>query len=496
MESYILALDQGTTSSRAILFDQDANIISLAQKEFRQIFPKPGWVEHDPNEIWESQQEVMNEAVSKAEISYNQIASIGITNQRETIVVWDSETGEPVHNALVWQDTRTSDYCQSLKGTESESIIHKKTGLLIDSYFSGTKLKWILENVPATRKLEKEGRLRAGTIDCWLVWNLTKGRSHVTDMTNASRTLLYNIHELEWDEELLAIFNIPSSILPEVHPSMSDFGNFEHEGSSIPINGIAGDQQSALFGQQCFVPGTAKNTYGTGCFMLMNTGSEAFISENGLLTTIACSLNPSETTYALEGSIFIAGAAIQWLRDGLRVIKDASESEELAKSVSESDVYMVPAFAGLGAPYWDMHARGAILGLTRDTGLEHLVKATLDSLAYQTRDVLEAMEKDSGIALSSLNVDGGATANNYLMQFQSDILGREVLRPKVTESTAQGAAFLAGLFSGFWTINDIKKTRKVDRVFKAEMSDSIRDKKYRGWKQAVKRSMNWVNDIS
>lgn len=492
--SYILALDQGTTSSRAILFDSNAAIVAVAQKEFRQIFPKPGWVEHDPQEIWETQQEVLNEVVNKAGVSAADIVSIGITNQRETVVVWDSETGEAVHNAIVWQDTRTSDYCKELKQSATAETIHAKTGLIIDSYFSATKLKWILENVPLSKKLLAKSRLMCGTIDSWLVWNLTNRRSHITDHTNASRTMLFNIHHMVWDQELLDIFEIPHSILPEVRPSMSDFGIFEMDGVEIPINGIAGDQQAALFGQQCFKAGQAKNTYGTGCFLLMNTGETAHISENGLLTTIGCGLNGP--VYALEGSIFIAGAAVQWLRDGLQIITDAAETEDLAKSVTESDVYMVPAFAGLGAPYWDMHARGALFGLTRDTGREHLVKATLESLAYQTRDVVEAMEKDSGVSLSSLNVDGGATANNYLMQFQSDILGREVVRPKVTESTAQGAALLAGLQSKFWTQEDVRRARNIDKVFTAKLKEETREKKYKGWKAAVKRSMGWIDDIS
>ncbi len=491
--AYIVALDQGTTSSRAILFNEKGSILGIQQKEFPQYFPHSGWVEHDPQEIWNTQFEVFKALLKVSEISPEDITAIGITNQRETTVVWDRRTGEPVYKAIVWQDKRTSDYCEQLKSDGHEAIIRSKTGLVIDSYFSGTKIHWMLENVKGARELAEAGHLCFGTIDTWLVWRLTKGEVHATDYTNASRTMMYNIVENRWDEELLKMLNVPASMLPEAHPSSYHFGDFDYEGVKIPIMGIAGDQQAALFGQACFEPGDAKNTYGTGCFMLMNTGNQCEISKSGLLTTMACSVG-DELTYALEGSIFIAGAAIQWLRDALRVIDDASDSEYFATQVDTNDVYLVPAFAGLGAPYWDQYSRGAIFGLTRDTGKNHIIKAALQSIAYQTRDVKSAMEQDSGIALNTLMVDGGATANDYLMQFQSDILGTEVDRPEITESTALGAAYLAGLTAGVWTLEEIKKVRKTERKFTPNISKSERDKLYKNWQKAVERTFNWSKE--
>lgn len=488
--AYIVALDQGTTSSRAILFNENGEILGVRQKEFTQYFPKSGWVEHDPEEIWTTQFEVFRSLISDMSLSPKDIAAIGITNQRETIVVWDKKTGEPVYNAIVWQDKRTSALCEELKGQGLEDKVRSKTGLVIDSYFSGTKVNWILNNVEGAKKEATRGNLCFGTIDTWLVWKLTKGQVHATDYTNASRTMLYNIVENDWDDELLEILGVPRSMLPEAHPSAYHFGSFEFKGASIPIMGIAGDQQSALFGQACFEPGDAKNTYGTGCFMLMNTGSKCEVSKHGLLTTMACTTT-GELTYALEGSIFIAGAAIQWLRDGLRVIDHASDSEYFAKKVDTHDVYLVPAFAGLGAPYWDQYSRGAIFGLTRDTGKNHIIKAALESIAFQTRDVRSAMEQDSGIQISSLMVDGGATANDYLMQFQADILGVEVDRPAITESTALGAAYLAGLKAGIWTLEEIKKVRRTERKFTPQLPAEERERLYRGWQKAVKRTFNW-----
>lgn len=490
-KQYIISLDQGTTSSRALLVDQDGTIVNMVQQEFQQIFPKPGWVEHDPKEILESQLHVMHELVKKEDIDASDIKAIGITNQRETALVWDKHTGEPVYNAIVWQDKRTADICEALKSKGLVEHVKMTTGLVIDSYFSGTKVKWILDNVEGAREKAEKGDLLMGTVDTWLVWNMTKGKNHVTDYTNASRTMIYDITKLSWDDRLLNELGIPKNMLPEVKPSAHHFGDYELNGKTIPIAGIAGDQQAALFGQGCFEKGTAKNTYGTGCFMLMNTGEKPQFSNNGLLTTIAYGLN-GKVNYAFEGSIFIAGAAVQWLRDGLELIKDAKETEVLANSVpGESSVYVVPAFAGLGAPYWDMYARGAIFGLTRDTGKAHLAKATLESLAYQTKDILNAMEEDSGVALQNLKVDGGACANNYLMQFQANILGTEVHRPKVIESTAMGAAFLAGIQVGIWTQEDIDQSRPMDRIFKPTFEKEKRDRLYKTWQKAVERTKGW-----
>jgi len=492
--AYIVALDQGTTSSRAILFNEKGEIVGIKQKEFTQFFPKSGWVEHDPEEIWTTQSEVFRSLLNELSISPKEITAIGITNQRETTVVWDRDTGEPVYNAIVWQDKRTSEFCEDLKSRGLEEKVRSKTGLVIDSYFSGTKINWILDNVENARAEADKGNLCFGTIDTWLVWKLTNGKAHVTDYTNASRTMLYNIVENKWDDDLLEILKVPMSMLPEAHPSAYHFGDFEFKGTTIPIMGIAGDQQAALFGQACFDPGEAKNTYGTGCFMLMNTGTKCEVSKNGLLTTMACSTT-GELTYALEGSIFIAGAAIQWLRDGLRVLDHAEDSEYFARKVETNEVYLVPAFAGLGAPYWDQYSRGAIFGLTRDTGKNHIIKAALESIAFQTRDVKTAMEQDSGIEITSLMVDGGATNNNYLMQFQSDILGVEVDRPAITESTALGAAYLAGLHAGVWTLDEIKKVRKTDRKFAPGITKTERDHLYKGWQKAVQRTFDWAKDL-
>lgn len=488
---YIISLDQGTTSSRALLVDQDGSIKGMVQKEFKQFFPKSGWVEHDPMEIIESQLGVLSELMKKENVNASDVKAIGITNQRETTVVWDKNTGVPVYNAIVWQDKRTADICEDMKKIGLTEHVRKTTGLVIDSYFSGTKVKWILDNVDGAKAKAEKGDLLMGTIDSWLVWNMTNRKNHVTDYTNASRTLIYDIVNLKWDDKLLDALGIPKSMLPEVKPSAHHFGDYELDGVKIPIAGIAGDQQAALFGQGCFKKGTAKNTYGTGCFMLMNTGEKPQFSKNGLLTTIAYGLN-GKVNYAFEGSIFIAGAAIQWLRDGLNIIKDAKETEALAESVDgESSVYVVPAFAGLGAPYWDMYARGAIFGLTRDTGKAHLAKATLESLAYQTKDILKAMEEDSGIQLENLRVDGGACANNYLMQFQADILDTEVHRPEVIESTAMGAAFLAGIQVGLWTQDDIDQNRPMNRIFKPTFDRVKRKRLYEKWKKAVERSKSW-----
>lgn len=493
-DKYILALDQGTTSSRAIIFDSKAQIQNSSQKEFLQIFPKPGWVEHDPEEIWSSQKSVIDDVLSNSSVSIGNIAAIGITNQRETALVWDKHTGKAIYNAIVWQDRRTASICEEIKSNGHEAYLKKTTGLVADAYFSGTKVKWILDNVEGARTKAENGDLLFGTVDSWLVWKLTNGKKHVTDMTNASRTLLFNIETLSWDTKMLEILGIPSNMLPEVQASSSHFGDYELDGHTIPIAGIAGDQQAALFGQACFEPGMAKNTYGTGCFMLMNTGSNLKHSNTGLLTTVAASVE-GENQYALEGSIFIAGAAIQWLRDGLEIISAAPESESLAESASEGEnVYVVPAFAGLGTPYWDMYARGAIFGLTRDSGKNEIAKATLHSLAYQTKDVLLAMEEDSGLSLKTLKVDGGAVANNLLMQFQSDILEAEVERPQIIESTAQGAAYLAGIFIGLWERSDIIKNREIERVFKPTLEKELVNSYYAGWKKAVKRTMGWLND--
>lgn len=494
-KKYVLALDQGTTSSRAIVFDSESNIVAIAQKEFTQIFPKPGWVEHNAEEIWSSQIGVVAEAIAKAGINTSDIAGIGITNQRETTVVWDKNTGKPVYNAIVWQSRQTMDICNDLKAKGLEATFRKKTGLVVDAYFSGTKVKWILDNVEGARAKAESGDLLFGTIDTWLIWKLSGGKVHVTDYSNASRTLMYNIHELKWDEELLAALTVPAIMLPQVRPSSEVYGNTDPSvflGASVPIAGAAGDQQAALFGQTCFKPGMAKNTYGTGCFMLMNTGDKLYESQNGLLTTIAWGLD-GKVEYALEGSIFVAGSAIQWLRDGLKLIDAAPDSEYIAKKVHDSEgVYVVPAFVGLGAPYWNMTARGAILGLTRGSTKAHVVRATLDSMAYQTKDVLSAMEADSEIKLQALKVDGGAVANNILMQFQADILGVPVDRPQVTETTALGAAYLAGLAVGVWSNKEeLVKNWKLDARFEPAMPAEQSAKYYKGWQKAVKRSLDW-----
>jgi glycerol kinase len=491
---FIISLDQGTTSSRALLVDHEGTIQGMVQKEFKQIFPKSGWVEHDPKEILSSQMEVLQELLKTKKVTPSEIVGIGITNQRETTVVWDKNTGEPVYNAIVWQDKRTADICEHLKKSGLTAHVKKTTGLVIDSYFSGTKVKWILDNVEGAKKKAEAGDLLMGTIDTWLVWNMTKDHRHCTDYTNASRTMIYDIVHLKWDDKMLKALGIPKTMLPEVKPSAAHFGDYEIAGVKIPIAGIAGDQQAALFGQACFKKGSAKNTYGTGCFMLMNTGEEPQFSKNGLLTTIAYGID-GKVNYALEGSIFIAGAAIQWLRDGLELIKDAKETEKLANSIEgENPVYVVPAFAGLGAPYWDMYARGAVFGLTRDTGKAHLAKATLEALAYQTKDILKAMEDDSGIQLKNLRVDGGACANNHLMQFQADILDSEVHRPEIIESTAMGAAFLAGIQVGFWKKSDIDQNRPMDRIFKPTFDRVKRKRLYKKWQKAVERTKGWEDE--
>lgn len=490
MEQYILAIDQGTTSSRAIIFNREGEIVSSAQKEFNQYFPKAGWVEHDANEIWISVVSVYMEAIAKAGIKAEQIAAIGITNQRETAVVWDKETGLPICNAICWQSRQTAEICDKLRADGYEQMIKDKTGLLIDPYFSGTKIKWILDNVEGARQKAEAGQLLFGTIDSWLIYKFSDGAVHVTDYSNASRTLLYNIYELKWDDELLALMDIPKSMLPEVKPSSCVYAHtakYHFFNKEIPIAGIAGDQQAALFGQMCFKEGMAKNTYGTGCFLLMNTGTKPIRSKYGLVTTIAWGLD-GKVEYALEGSVFVAGSAIQWLRDGLRMIETAPESEEIAAKVEDSEgVYVVPAFVGLGAPYWDDRARGAVFGITRGTSKEHFVRATLESLAYQSRDIIEAMEKDSGIYLTTLKVDGGAVKNNLLMQFQSDILDVPVERPVLNETTALGAAYLAGLAVGFYKSRDeLTDNYKKDRLFTPEISNAKREQLYNGWKRAVK----------
>jgi len=493
MEKFIMALDQGTTSSRAIIFNKDGNIVHIAQKEFTQHFPKPGWVEHDASEIWGSVLSVIAQALSETNIHAEQIEAIGITNQRETTVVWDKHTGIPIYNAIVWQSRQTADICEDLKAKGYNDLFREKTGLLIDAYFSGTKVKWILDNVEGAREKAVRGDLLFGTIDTWLVWKLSGGKAHVTDYSNASRTLMYNIFDLKWDDELLDILGVPKSMLPEVRPSSEVYAktvDYHFFGQEVPIAGIAGDQQAALFGQACYEPGMAKNTYGTGCFMLMHTGEKAVRSENGLLTTIAWGLD-GKVEYALEGSIFVAGSAIQWLRDGLKMLDHAAESEALAKAVDSTDgVYVVPAFVGLGTPYWDSDVRGAVFGLTRGTTKNHFVRATLESLAYQTKDVLTAMEADSGIQLKKLRVDGGAVANNFLMQFQSDILGVPVERPVITETTALGAAYLAGLAVGYWKDRaEIASQWQIDRTFAVELDENSRRTLYDGWKKAVKAAM-------
>ncbi len=497
ISKYILALDQGTTSSRAIVFNDKGQIISISQKEFTQYFPQPGWVEHNPLEIWESQLLVAKQAIEKAKLKPSDIAAIGITNQRETTVVWNRHTGEPIYNAIVWQDRRTAPLCENLKSLGLEKHIRKTTGLVVDAYFSGTKLNWILHNVAGAMAMAQRGDLCFGTIDSWLMWKLSGGKIHATEYSNVSRTMLYDIHKLKWDNKLLKVLEIPTSILPTVMNSSGLFGYTDSSifnGTSIAISGVAGDQQAALFGQACFNEGMAKNTYGTGCFMLMNTGSIPVASKSGLLTTIAWGLD-GKITYALEGSVFIAGAAIQWLRDQVKIIDEAKDSEFYAQKVADVEgVYVVPAFAGLGAPYWDMYARGGIFGLTRGTTKAHIIRATLCAMAYQTRDVLNAMENDSGIKLEKLRVDGGASSNNFLMQFQSDILGTSIDRPQIVETTALGAAYLAGLSVGVFRLKDIAKNWVIDQHYEPLMQAGEREKKYKGWKKAVERCRGWEED--
>lgn len=494
-KKYMVALDQGTTSSRAIVLDHNANVVSVSQREFTQHYPQAGWVEHDPMEIWGTQSAVLVEVLAKAGITSDQVAGIGITNQRETTIVWEKETGKPVYNAIVWQCRRTAPICEDLKAQGLEEYIRHNTGLVVDPYFSGTKVKWILDHVEGARERAKRGELLFGTVDTWLVWKMTQGRVHVTDYTNASRTMLFNIHTLDWDSKMLEVLDIPREMLPQVRPSSEVYGQTNiggKGGTRIPIAGIAGDQQAALFGQMCVQPGMAKNTYGTGCFLLMNTGKEAVRSRHGLLTTLACGPK-GEPSYALEGAVFIGGASIQWLRDELRLLGDSFDSEYFASKVKDSNgVYVVPAFTGLGAPYWDPYARGAIFGLTRGANRDHLIRATLESVAYQTRDVLDAMQADSGTPLKALRVDGGAVQNNFLMQFQSDILGTTVERPVVREVTALGAAYLAGLAIGFWKdLDELQCKAAIDRVFEPGMSEGERARLYKGWQKAVSRAQHW-----
>ena len=502
MKKYIIALDQGTTSSRAIIFDKNMNIVAKSQREFSQIFPEPGWVEHNPMEIWASQRSVLTEVVAKSGISLKDVAGIGITNQRETVVVWDKNTGEPVYNAIVWQCRRTAEICEQLKNKGLEEYVKDNTGLIIDAYFSGTKVKWILDNVKGAREKAENGKLLFGTVDTWLVWKLTAGKVHVTDYTNASRTMMFNIKTLKWDEKILNELGIPKSMLPEVRNSSEIYGYTkmgvtmgEESGTEIPIAGIAGDQQSALFGQACFHSGDIKNTYGTGCFMLMNTGEKCIKSNNGLLTTIAIGID-GKVEYALEGSIFIAGAVIQWLRDELRFFDHAADTEYFAMKVDDNGgVYLVPAFVGLGSPYWDMYARGIMVGLTRGSNKNHIIRAALESIAYQSKDLIEAMKEDSGLKLKSLKVDGGAVANNFLMQFQADIINANVLRSEIIETTALGAAYLAGLAVGFWkNKEDIKKNWKLDKEFEPNLSEELRTKYFKGWKKAVEKAKNWEEE--
>ena len=488
---YIIAIDQGTTSSRTVLFDDKAKIISVSQMETRQIYPDNGWVEQDPVEIYETQVKTLMNVIDKNGISADKIAAIGITNQRETIVIWNKKTGKPIYNAIVWQDLRTSEYCKKLQKEGWEKAVKEKTGLVIDSYFSATKIKWILDHVEGARDLAKKGELLFGTVDTWILWNLTKGDVHATDYSNASRTMMFNIITLQWDKELLELFDIPLAMLPEVKESGTHFGDFELDNKKIPITGIAGDQQAALFGQACFQKGDTKNTYGTGCFLLMNTGEKPQFSNHGMLTTIAWGLN-GKVYYALEGSVFIGGAAVQWLRDGLKIIKTAKETEQKAIDVKDNyAVIVVPAFSGLGAPYWDMDARGAIYGITRGTTTKHLIKATLESIAYQSMDLINAMQEDSKIKLRSLKVDGGASSNNYLMQFQADILNKNVERAEIIESTALGAAYLAGIGVGIWKQEDIIKNRVIDKVFIPKMEDQKRVKLRNYWKKAIERTKGW-----
>ena len=497
-KKYIMALDQGTTSSRAILFDKEGNVIATSQKEFTQFYPRSGWVEHNPMEIWGSQSGVMREVLETNSIRPEEVCAIGITNQRETTIVWEKSTGKPVYNAIVWQCRRTSEICDKLKEKGYEKLIKDKTGLILDAYFSATKIKWILDNVEGAREKAENGELLFGTVDTWLIWNLTRGKVHVTDYTNAARTMLYNIKELKWDEEILKILDIPKSMLPDVKPSSYVYGHTDEgmlSGAQIPIAGCAGDQQAALFGQTCFEEGSAKTTYGTGCFMLMNTGENIVKSKNGLLPTIAWGVD-GKIKYALEGSIFIGGASIQWLRDELRILYDAKQSEFYANSVDDTNgVYVVPAFAGLGAPYWDMYARGTIMGLTRGSNRAHLVRATLESIAYQVKDVINAMEEDSGLKLNGLKVDGGASSNDFLMQFQSDILNVNINRPKVVETTALGAAYLAGLSVGFYNNKEeIKNSLIIEKEFIPNMKEEKRNILYKGWKRSVSRSLEWAKE--
>ena len=497
MAKYIMALDAGTTSNRCCLFNEAGEVCSMAQKEFTQYFPQPGWVEHDANEIWSTQLEVARQAMENIRATAANIAAIGITNQRETTIVWDKKTGQPICRAIVWQCRRTSKYCDELKAKGLTESFRKKTGLVIDAYFSGTKLRWILENVPGARQRAEKGELLFGTVETWLIWKLTGGKAHVTDYSNASRTMLFNINTLQWDEDILKELNIPKCMLPEVKPSSCVYGEAlpQFFGAAIPIAGAAGDQQAALFGQTCFAPGEAKNTYGTGCFLLMNTGKTPVFSVNGLVTTIAWGLN-GEVEYALEGSIFVAGAALQWLRDELRLIDSAPDSEYMAQKVPDTNgCYVVPAFTGLGAPHWDQYARGAIVGLTRGVNKYHIIRATLDSLCYQTHDVLRAMEADSGIKLTALKVDGGASANNYLMQTQSDVIDAPVQRPKCVETTAMGAAYLAGLAVGYWRDReDVRKNWAIERTFTPTISAEQREKRLHGWNKAVRCALGWAEE--
>ena len=491
MKDYLIALDQGTSSSRAIVFDRQGKACATCQKEFTQHFPQPGMVEHDPMEIWATEYAVMTEAVTSLGLGGADIAAIGITNQRETTIVWDAATGKPICNAIVWQDRRTSAYCDSLKARGLTDKIREKTGLIIDAYFSGTKIRWILENVPGARQRAERGELRFGTVDSWLVWNLTGGHTHVTDVSNASRTMLFNIHTLQWDEELLALMGIPRSMMPEVRSSSEIYGQAALLGENVPVAGIAGDQQAALFGQLCLEEGDVKNTYGTGCFLLMNTGDKPILSRNSLLTTIAWQIG-DKVSYALEGSIFVAGSVVQWLRDGLGIIRSSSEVEQLAREVPDNGgVYMVPALTGLGAPYWDQYAKGSITGITRGTTAGHIARAALEGIAFQTMDIVSAMEKDAGVPLGELKVDGGASRNNLLMQFQADVLSTRVVRPQVTETTALGAAYLAGLAVGFWeSIDEVKKQWQTDRVFEPSMSPEEVQKAKNGWADAMKRTLS------
>ncbi len=493
MGKYILALDQGTSSSRAIVFDHAGNICSVAQKEFTQHFPKPGWVEHNPKDIWASEASVIAQAISELGIGGLDIAAIGITNQRETTIVWDAATGEPVYNAIVWQDRRTSEYCDSLKAQGLTDRIREKTGLLLDAYFSGTKIRWILENVPGARERAERGELRFGTVDTWLVWNLTRGNVHVTDVSNASRTMLFNIHTLEWDKELLDLLGIPASMMPEVRSSSEVYGTTETTifAHKVPIAGIAGDQQAALFGQMCTTPGSVKNTYGTGCFLLMNTGNKPILSRNNLLTTIAWKIG-HRVDYALEGSIFVGGSVVQWLRDGLGIIKSSSEVDPFAQTVPDNGgVYFVPALTGMGAPYWDQYAKGAIYGITRGTTAAHIARAALEGIAFQTMDIVGAMEKDAGIRLAELKVDGGATRNTGMLQFQADILGTKVILPKLTETTAMGACYLAGLAVGYWGgIDEIKEQWQIERIFVPEATPERVAELKAGWANAISRTIN------